>query len=71
MVKVFYTEVYKNGNQIAFAPSSDSGLGLRSERGRNQHHRTAFVSCLLPLSQLEFHLFLHWDEMALIVGSDV
>lgn len=37
----------------------------------SQRHSKAFVHRLLPRSQLEFHLFPHQNEMALIVGSDV
>jgi len=47
-----------------FAAEHGEGRGCR-------RHRKAFVHCLLPRSQLEFHLFSHRNEMALIVGSDV
>lgn len=38
---------------------------------RLERLESAFVHRLLPCSQLEFHLFPHQNEMALIVGSDV
>lgn len=47
-----------------------SAAGRGEGRGSRCHRKT-FVRRLLPCSQLEFHLFPHQNEMALIVGSDV
>ena len=46
-----------------FAAEQGEGRGIRQQR-------KSFVCLLLPYSQLEFHLFSPWYEIALIVGSD-
>ena len=44
------------------------GVGVTEKKNKK---KKTFVRHPLPCSQLEFHLFPHRNEMALIVGSDV